>query len=87
MARIIEITEKKREKIVSLAEDAIDAIETMIECFEEAGKMGQRSGMGNRGNDRYGNRNSGMGNRDDWDDDDEDDDGSMGQRRRRRRRG
>lgn len=73
MARIIEITEKKKEKMASFLEDAFEALEALMYCFEEMdGEMGQRSGrsgMGNRGGsgmgnrDRYGNRNSGMGNR------------------------
>lgn len=69
--RVIEISEKKREKMTSLVEDAFEALEALMYCFEEMdGEMGQRSGrsgmghrsgsgMGNR--DRYGNRNSGMG--------------------------
>lgn len=69
--RIIEISEKKREKMTSLVEEALYAMGELMGCLEKMdGEMGQRSGrsgMGNRGGsgmgsrDRYGNRNSGMG--------------------------
>lgn len=72
--RVIEISEKKREKMTSLIEDALDAMEALMYCFEEMeGEIGQRSGRSNMGHregtgmgnrDRYGNRNSGMGYRD-----------------------
>lgn len=92
--RVIEISEKKREKMSEHVEDALYAMGKVMACLEEldGGEMGERNtshsrsqGMGNR--DRFGNRigqREDYGNRNDWDE--EDDDESMGERRRRSRR-
>lgn len=91
--RVIEISEKKREKMSGLVEDALYAIGKVMSCLEDLdGEMGERGGRSRNmsGRDRYGNRHDrsryeDYGDRDDWDDD-WDDDEPMGERRRRSRR-
>ena len=96
MPRIIEITEKKREKMSGHVEDALYAMGKVMSCLEELdGDMGERRSRSGRSHDmgsrdRYGNRHDrsrydDYGDKDDWDDDDMDDD-TMGERRYRSRR-
>lgn len=94
MSRIIEITEKKREKMSNHVEDALYAMGKVMACLEELdGDMGEKTDRGRHnmvGRDRYGNRNDrsryeDYGDKDDWDED-WDDDEPMGERRRRSRR-
>lgn len=95
MARIIEISEKKRDKMTDHVEDALIAMGKVMQCLEElgGGEMGERNSYNNRqsmGNrDRYGNRTDrgngeSYGNREDWDEDMDDE--PMGERRRRNHR-
>lgn len=99
MGYIIEISERKKEKMSGYAEQALRAMGKLMSCIEELdGEMGERSGggrggrggnygggsMGNRYGERYmGNR---YGERDWEDDDDWEDEEEMGERRRRSRR-
>lgn len=92
--RVIEISEKKREKMSEHVEDALYAMGKVMSCLEELDDdMGERGGRGGRGRsmgsrDRYGNRNyrgrsEDYGNKDDWDEDYDDE--PMGERRMSRR--
>lgn len=56
--KVIEITEKKREKMSEHAEKMLRHAGKLMQCIEE---LGERDGMGERYDD-------------DWDDDDDDDD-------------
>lgn len=92
--RVIEITEKKRDKLSHNVEKALKYMGKVMQCVEEL--EDDDSDMGYRDDDagyrgRMGNRQpmgrrmrDDMGERDDWDDDDDDD---MGERRRRNSRG
>lgn len=74
----IQITRKKKEKMVEHAEKALKHLGKLMQCVEEMGE----DEMGERYGGRYGNRmGERMGERDDWEEDDED--YPMNERRRR----
>lgn len=84
---MIEITEKKVEKLSEHIEQGLRHLGKAMSCVEEwmdEKGMGERRGYGNRGDysSRYGGGSMGYRDDEDWDDDDE----MMGERRGGRRR-
>lgn len=90
--RVIEITEKKRDKMAEYAEKMLRYGGKLMQCLDA---LDEESEMGHRDDDSYrgrmGNRypmgrryGGDMGEREDWDDDD---DYEMGERRGRNSRG
>jgi DMSO/TMAO reductase YedYZ molybdopterin-dependent catalytic subunit len=89
---MIEITDKKVEKLSEHIEEGLRSLGKAMQCVEQMmqeGGMGEREGMpSNRGGgygSRYGNR--GYGERMGYRDEDEDEDWGMQERRRRDTRG
>lgn len=87
MGYVIEITEKKVEKLSEHIEQGLRHLGKAMSCVEEwmdEKGMGERRGYGSRSNygSRYGGGSMGYRDDEDWEDEDE----MMGERRGRRRR-
>lgn len=88
---MIEITEKKAEKLSEHIEESLRHMGKAMQCVEEwmeGGEMGHRSGYGMRGGygSRYGSGSMGYRDDDDWEEMNERYEDEMGERRGRRRR-
>lgn len=91
MGYMIEITEKKAEKLSEHIEESLRHMGKAMQCVEEwmeGSEMGHRSGYGMRGGyvSRYGSGSMGYRDDDDWEEMNERYEDEMGERRGRRRR-
>lgn len=91
MGYMIEITEKKAEKLSEHIEESLRHMGKAMQCVEEwmeGSEMGHRNGYGMRGGyvSRYGGGSMGYRDDDDWEEMNERYEDEMGERRGRRRR-